>query len=55
MMSQSVYLDNAATTPLDPRVLEAMLECMRLDGDYANPSSVAHAPGRRARERVERA
>lgn len=50
-----VYLDNAATTAADPRVVEAMLECLGPDGDYANPSSVGHAPGRRARARVEAA
>ena len=48
-----VYLDNAATTAVDPRVVEAMLECLGPDGDYANPSSVGHAPGRRARARIE--
>ncbi len=50
-----VYLDNAATTPVDPRVTEAMLECLSATGDYANPSSIGHAPGRRARARVETA
>lgn len=54
-MRHPVYLDNAATTPMDPRVVEAMLECCGLDGDYANPSSVGHLPGRRARARVEQA
>jgi cysteine desulfurase len=50
-----VYLDNAATTPVDPRVVETMLECCGPAGDFANPSSVGHAPGRRARARVEQA
>ena len=50
-----VYLDNAATTATDPRVVGAMLECLGPDGDYANPSSVGHAPGRRARARIEAA
>ena len=50
-----VYLDNAATTAVDPRVVETMLECCGPDGDFANPSSVGHAPGRRARARVEQA
>ncbi len=50
-----VYLDNAATTPVDPRVVETMLECCGPSGDFANPSSVGHEPGRRARARVEQA
>jgi cysteine desulfurase len=54
-VSDVVYLDNAATTPVDPRVVEAMLTCLGVDGDFANPSAVGHAPGRRARARVEQA
>ena len=54
-MSEVVYLDNAATTAVDPRVVEAMLECLGPGGDYANPSAVGHGPGRRARARVEQA
>ncbi len=50
-----VYLDNAATTPVDPRVVETMFECLGPGGDFANPSSVGHQPGRRARARVEQA
>jgi cysteine desulfurase len=50
-----VYLDNAATTPMDPRVIETMLECCGPEGDFANPSAVGHGPGRRARARVEQA
>ena len=41
-----VYLDHAATTPLHPHALEAMLPVLR--GDFANPSG-AHAESRRAR------
>ncbi len=52
-MTAVVYLDNAATTPVDPRVVEVMRECLGMDGDFANPSSVGHLPGRRARARVE--
>src|SRR5918997_4237171 len=48
----AVYLDNAATTPVDPRVLEAMLS--HLGGGRGNPSSL-HAPGAAAREAVEEA
>ncbi len=54
MTVRDVYLDNAATTPVDPRVTAAMQACLALDGDWANPSS-SHAPGRRARSRVEQA
>jgi cysteine desulfurase len=54
-VSDVVYLDNAATTAVDPRVVEVMLGCLGADGDYANPSAVGHAPGRRARARVEEA
>lgn len=54
-MSEVVYLDNAATTAVDPRVVEAMLACLGPDADFANPASVGHAPGRRARARVEEA
>jgi cysteine desulfurase len=54
-VTELVYLDNAATTPVDPRVVEVMQQCLGPDGDFANPSSVGHAPGRRARARVERA
>jgi len=46
------YLDHAATTPLDPAVLEAMLPHLR--DTYGNPSS-AHAWGRAARAAVETA
>ena len=54
-MSEVVYLDNAATTAVDPRVVASMLECLGPGGDYANPSAVGHGPGRRARARVEQA
>jgi cysteine desulfurase len=47
-----IYLDNNATTMLDPRVLEAMLPYLR--EQYANPSSV-HYFGQQARHAVETA
>lgn len=46
------YFDHNATTPLDPRVLEAMMPW--LGGHHGNPSS-AHVFGRQARQAVERA
>src|SRR5690625_4546713 len=50
-----VYLDYAATTPMDPGVVEAMLPYLGPDGCFANPASVSHAAGREARKAVERA
>jgi cysteine desulfurase len=47
-----VYLDHNATTPLDPRVLEAMLPWLR--DEFGNPSSL-HWFGQRARAAVEEA
>jgi cysteine desulfurase len=47
-----IYLDYNATTPVDPRVVEAMTPYMT--GAFGNPSS-AHAFGRRARAAVDRA
>jgi cysteine desulfurase len=49
-----VYLDYAATTPVDPRVIEVMTPLFGAGGDFANPSS-GHTAGRRAMARVERA
>jgi cysteine desulfurase len=49
-----IYLDHAATAPLDPRVFEAMLPYLRPGGVHGNPSS-DHAFGREARAAVERA
>ena len=53
MPNDCVYLDHAATTPLDERVFEAMLPHLR-NGVRGNPSSL-HAPGAAAREVVEEA
>ncbi len=47
-----VYLDNAATTPLDPEVFEAMRPFLM--EDFGNPSST-HAHGRKVRAAVESA
>lgn len=47
-----VYLDNAATTPLDPEVLKVMMPCYT--EDFGNPSSI-HAFGRKTRSLIENA
>jgi cysteine desulfurase len=49
-----VYLDYAATSPVDPRVAAAMHECLTRDGVFGNPASM-HFFGSVARARVERA
>ena len=52
--AEPIYLDYAATAPLDPRVAEAMCECLRDPALQGNPAS-AHAPGRGAAALVESA
>jgi len=47
-----IYLDNAATTPMAPEVIEVMTEIMK--EDYGNPSSI-HSHGRQAKTLVEKA
>ena len=49
-----VYLDYAASTPVDPWVVEAMTALMTADGNYSNPSST-HAAGRRSVEYIDHA
>jgi cysteine desulfurase len=51
-MQNRVYLDNAATTPLDKEVLDAMLPFM--SNHFGNPSSI-HSHGREVRSAVEKA
>ncbi|HMN43204.1 MAG TPA: aminotransferase class V-fold PLP-dependent enzyme [Povalibacter sp.] len=53
MLELPIYLDNAATTPVDPRVVDGMIDCLR--NVQGNPSSMSHDFGRRARALVERA
>lgn len=54
-MRLPVYLDYAASTPLDPEVAAAMHECLVSPAFAANPSAIGHAPGRAAQARVEQA
>jgi cysteine desulfurase len=48
-----VYLDNQASTPVDPRVLEAMLPYFTID--YGNPHSESHVYGHRAMVAIDAA
>ncbi|MFZ4080767.1 MAG: cysteine desulfurase family protein [Pirellula sp.] len=50
-MAEEIYLDNHATTAVDPRVVEAMLPAML--SEYANAGSITHQPGRRAAQRIQ--
>lgn len=50
-----IYLDYAATTPVDPRVAEKMVGCLTMDGNFGNPASRSHRFGWRAEEAVESA
>ncbi len=54
-MRKPVYLDYAATTPVDPRVVEKMVECLSIEGNFGNPASRSHIYGWRAEEAVENA
>ena len=54
-MRMPVYLDYAATTPVDPRVAHAMSDCLTLDGNFGNPASRSHLIGWKAEEAVEMA
>jgi cysteine desulfurase len=51
-MSQRIFLDNAATTPIDPEVFEAMLPYFK--DFFGNPSSI-HAHGRKVKAALETA
>ncbi|HVC30211.1 MAG TPA: aminotransferase class V-fold PLP-dependent enzyme [Steroidobacteraceae bacterium] len=52
-MADPIYLDYAATTPVDPAVAEAMGRCLTGPDATGNASSATHIFGRRAAERIE--
>lgn len=52
-MKKVVYLDYAATTPVDKQVAELMSKCLTLEGDFGNPASRSHRYGWQAEEIVD--
>ena len=54
-MSLPIYLDYAATTPVDPAVAEKMMQCLTMDGNFGNPASRSHRFGWHAEEAIDQA
>ncbi|GFD87009.1 IscS subfamily cysteine desulfurase [Alteromonas sp. KUL150] len=52
-LSTPIYLDYAATTPVEPLVAEAMAKCLTLDGNFGNPASRSYRFGWMAEEAVD--
>ena len=54
-MRMPIYLDYAATTPVDPRVAAAMAACLTGESEFGNPASTTHDYGDAAAALVETA
>ena len=52
-MKLPIYLDYAATTPVDKRVADKMVQFMTMDGVFGNPASRSHRYGWQAEEAVD--
>ncbi|MAD52518.1 IscS subfamily cysteine desulfurase [Idiomarina sp. UBA3162] len=52
-MKQPIYLDYAATTPVDKSVADTMMKYLTADGIFANPASRSHRLGWQAEEAVD--
>ncbi|MFT6103168.1 MAG: cysteine desulfurase [Granulosicoccus sp.] len=52
-MKLPIYFDYSSTTPVDPRVAQAMMDCLTIDGNFGNPASRSHYFGWKAEEAVE--
>lgn len=55
MPSGPIYLDYAATSPVDEQVAAQMMACLTATGTFANPASRSHVYGWQAEEKVEAA
>jgi cysteine desulfurase len=54
-MKLPIYLDYAATTPVDQRVADEMMQCLTMDGNFGNPASRSHRFGWQAEELIDQA
>jgi cysteine desulfurase len=52
-MQTPIYFDYLATTPVDPRVVDKMVHCLSMEGNFGNPASRSHIFGWKAEEAVE--
>jgi len=55
MNKRPLYFDYAATTPVDERVIQVMIDCLGFHANFGNPASSSHAFGQQARQTVEQA
>lgn len=51
----AVYMDYSATTPVDKRVADKMIECLTIEGNFGNPASRSHIFGWNADDAVDKA
>ena len=54
-LARPIYLDNAASTPMDERVIAAMVACLGVSGTFGNSASKDHVYGWESAEVVEAA
>lgn len=54
-IQRPIYLDNAASTPMDERVIKAMVDCLSASGTFGNSASKDHIYGWQAAEVIEQA